>query len=146
MPKTKKGGKKSGRKRSEDGGDKRQCPFATEDQVYGVVDKLLGDRRVAVKCIDGVERLGKIRGAMAKRVWIARGDTVLVALRSFQDPKGDIIYRYAPEEVSTLRKAGEIMAEKPVETAGGPSLPDGGFEFTDEVLEDLPEEVDIDAI
>jgi len=34
----------------------------TEGQEYALVTKLLGNRRVQLKCMDGKDRLGRIRG------------------------------------------------------------------------------------
>merc|ERR550539_1490277 len=43
-------------------------------------------------CLDGMERIGKIRGKMRHRQRIRPGDWVLVSLRDFQDKKCDIIF------------------------------------------------------
>ncbi|HDI42383.1 MAG TPA: translation initiation factor IF-1A, partial [Candidatus Bathyarchaeota archaeon] len=63
--------------------------------VLGVVVKLLGYDRALVKCQDGYERVCRIRGKMKRRVWIRRGDVVLVSPWDFQkETRGDIIWRY----------------------------------------------------
>ena len=54
------------------------------------------------------KRIGHIRGKMKKRVWITRGDYVLVSLRDFQDEKADIIMKYKQDEVDKLKKYKEI--------------------------------------
>ena len=45
---------------------------------------------------------------MKKRVWIAKGDVVLVALREFQDKKVDIIDKYSQNHVHQLLKEKEF--------------------------------------
>ena len=45
---------------------------------------------------------------MKKRVWIAKGDIVLVALREFQDKKVDIIDKYSQNHVHQLVKEKEF--------------------------------------
>lgn len=92
---------------SEEELDKMTLP--TENDVLGVVTKLLGFDRVKVKCQDGHERLCRIRGKMKRRVWIREGDVVLVSPWDFQsDERGDVIWRYKHSQVSWLRKKGYL--------------------------------------
>lgn len=92
---------------SEEELDKMTLP--TENDVLGVVTKLLGFDRVKVKCQDGHERLCRIRGKMKRRVWIREGDVVLVSPWDFQsDERGDIFWRYKHSQVSWLRKKGYL--------------------------------------
>jgi len=73
--------------------------------VLGIAVKLLGFDRVLVKCLDGHERLCRIRGKMKRRVWIREGDVVLVSPWDFQsDKKGDLIWRYTKAQADMLRK------------------------------------------
>ncbi|KAJ2158972.1 Translation initiation factor 1A [Coemansia sp. RSA 552] len=108
MPKNKGKGGKARRKGK--GGDqaKRELTFKTEGQEYGQVVKVLGNGRMDVQCIDGVKRLGHIRGAMRKKVWVQQGDWILVGLRDFQDNKCDILEKYKDEEVVGLKKAKQL--------------------------------------
>jgi len=39
----------------------------TEGQEYAIVIQLLGHRRVKLKCMDGIDRLGRIRGNSKKK-------------------------------------------------------------------------------
>jgi translation initiation factor 1A len=61
-----------------------------------------------IQCLDGVKRAGHIRGKMKKKVWIAMGDLVLVALREYENDKCDIIGKYTEDEVRKLKQMGEI--------------------------------------
>ena len=92
-------------------GGKRTILWAEQDQIYGRVDKILGDMRCSVLCHDGQTRVCKIRGKMRKRVWINMGDIVLVCLRDFQDGKADIIHKYTPSEAVMLKEQGEFDPE-----------------------------------
>ena len=84
--------KKKKRKKKPRPIEERPLPIKEEGQEYAIVTKMLGNGRVSLKCMDGIDRLGKIRGKMRKRVWIREGDTVLVSLREFQDDKCDITF------------------------------------------------------
>jgi translation initiation factor 1A len=48
---------------------------------------------------------------MRKKIWIANGDIVLVSLREFQDKKGDVVWKYQPEEVRSLKAYGITKSE-----------------------------------
>jgi len=108
MP-AKKGGKK-GKRGKKGGGEpvKRILIIKEDGQEYASVSDLLGNCRMRLSCFDGVERIGIVRGKMRKRVWIAKGDIILVGTRDFQDDKVDIIHRYNPDEVRVLQKRGEL--------------------------------------
>lgn len=91
---------------------KQQLLRAEQDQIYGHVEKVLGDMRCSVLCMDGIERVCRIRGKFKRRVWINTGDVVLVALRTFEDKKADIIHKYMPEEIKSLDDLGEYCPTK----------------------------------
>jgi len=86
---------------------KRDMIYKTSDQEYGIVQKLLGDMRCLVLLPDKTEKNCKICGSFKRRVWINIGDIVLISIRSFED-KGDIIYKYTPEEGEYLKTIGEL--------------------------------------
>nr|ABY27179.1 eukaryotic translation initiation factor 1A [Perkinsus marinus] len=108
-PKNKgKGGKNRRRGKGGRGDVKRELEFKEDGQEYGQVLKMLGQGRVELQCLDGVKRLGHIRGKMGKRVWIQIGDIVLASLRDFQDEKCDIILKYNVDEARPLKQHKEI--------------------------------------
>lgn len=128
--------KKGGKKRKK---NKNILPDNTpiirrdEAQEYGIVTKLLGDRRVTTECFDGQTRCCLIRGKMRKRVWIAVGDIVLVSLRDFNENKGDIIHKYSKEHIKILEKEGEISTNIISQTGIGEEVDnfDDVFDFED---------------
>jgi len=78
-------------------------------EILGIATQLLGYDRVQVKCTDGHTRLGRIRGKMKRRVWIRRGDVVLITPWDFQsDTRGDIVWRYTSSQADILRKEGYL--------------------------------------
>ena len=86
----------------------RPLPIKEEGQEYALVTKMLGNGRVSLKCMDGIDRLGKIRGKMRKRVWIKVDDYLLISLRDFQDEKADIIMKLRENEIIRLKRLKEI--------------------------------------
>jgi len=83
-----------------------------EYEVLGIAEKLLGNDRVMVKCLDGFTRLCRIRGKMKRRAWIRLNDIVIVSPWDFQsDKRGDIVYRYRRNQADWLRRNGYMEAE-----------------------------------
>ena len=77
--------------------------------VLGIVTKVLGAERFLVKCQDGKERLGRVRGKMKRRAWIREGDVVLISPWDFQfDTRGDIFWRYRKNQTDWLRGHGYL--------------------------------------
>ena len=101
--------KKRGKnQKSRDEKQKREIVFAEENQMYAVVEKMLGNCRLAAKCMDGKSRICHIRGKLRKRVWIREDSVILIGLRQFEDDKADVIHCYFPEEVRRLKTYGEL--------------------------------------
>ena len=81
-----------------------RLPKKWNKEQFGLAELMLGANHIRVRCIDGVIRMGRIKGTMKKRTWIREGDTLIVAPWSFQDAKCDIIYRYLKPQTEWLRK------------------------------------------
>jgi len=96
-----------GKKKVLSEGELKEMVLPGEGQVLGQVMQMLGYDRLIVKCVDGQERLCRIRGKMKRRVWIKAGDTVVVAPWDFQrDTRGDIIWRYTDSQAKWLKEQG----------------------------------------
>jgi translation initiation factor 1A len=98
-----------GKKKVLSEGELSEMVYPTQNDILGVVVKLLGFDRILVKCQDGKERLCRIRGKMKRRVWIREGDVVLISPWDFQsDKRGDVLWRYTRAQADTLRKKGYL--------------------------------------
>ena len=109
MPKNKIGGNKA-KKGKNIIKAAQELYFREADEIYGVVINLLGSRRVNVFCSDGITRICLIKGAMRKKIWIHKGNYVLVSLRacSTNQNNGDIIHKYSDEDVVKLYSFEEL--------------------------------------
>jgi len=85
-----------------------RIPQKKEREVLGVVEKMLGGRRVTVQCEDGTERMARIPGRLKRKQWVQAGDVVIVVPWDFQDEKADLIHRYTRPQVEWLRKKGYL--------------------------------------
>ena len=74
--------------------------------VVGTVEQMLGNDRLLVRLPDGKQMIARIRGTMRKRIWIRKGDIVLVSPWDFEPDKGDVFYRYTKDQVRELKKLG----------------------------------------
>ncbi|MCD6414474.1 MAG: translation initiation factor eIF-1A [Candidatus Diapherotrites archaeon] len=84
-----------------------RAPLPRRNQVIGLVDQLLGAKRMYVDCADGKRRLCRVPGRAKRRVWVREGDFVLVEPWSIQgDERGDVVYKYKYYQVDILRKRG----------------------------------------
>jgi len=95
----------------------RELQYKTEMQEYGQITRLLGDSRLEVQCVDGVKRVGHIRGKIKKKVWMTTGDVVLVALREFEKEKCDVLLKYSEDEVRKLKNIKAIPENIKIPTA-----------------------------
>lgn len=104
----KKGGKSKRRGKTTRDSFKKDLTFKVFGQEYAQIVKMLGNGRVQLMCFDGKTRLGIIRGALRKRVWMSVGDIILIGLRDFQDSKADILAKYSMDEARQLKGLGEL--------------------------------------
>jgi len=114
MTKNSLGGKKAKRSKNSNAGlsaGKRPMMWAEDQQLYGKVQKILGDMRCEVLCGDGVVRICRIRGKMKGRVYIVAGDVVLICLREFEDGKADLIHKYNQGEIKNLKDTEEFNVD-----------------------------------
>lgn len=76
-------------------------------EVLGVLDQRLGASRARVKCLDGKSRICRIPGRLKRKIWIREGDIVLIEPWIFEgDAKGDILFKYNPNQIDVLKKKG----------------------------------------
>lgn len=84
-----------------------KLPRGTE--CLGILEQRLGGSRNTVRCLDGKTRNCRIPGRLKRRLWVRPGDVVLVEPWEFGgDTKGDIIFKYKPNQVHYLKKKGYL--------------------------------------
>ncbi len=85
-----------------------RIPKGRDREVLGIVQKMLGGRRVTVQCVDDKERMARIPGRLKRRHWVNVGDVVIIVPWDFQDEKADLVYRYKRPQAEWLRKKGYL--------------------------------------
>jgi translation initiation factor 1A len=105
------GGKKHRKSKKHSQPQARKLTFAGRGQVYAQVKKSLGDRRMEVADEKGNTFSARVRGKFRKRVWINKGDWVLIEKPGLGESGQQacmIIHVYKPFEVRKLIQAGEL--------------------------------------
>jgi len=73
--------------------------------MFGVVEAMLGNSRLQVRCEDNKMRIIRIPGKMRKRIWIRQKDVVLIEPWDIQsDERGDVIHKYRNSEVQWMKR------------------------------------------
>ncbi len=79
------------------------------DELIGVVEKLLGNARMYVRCVDGKTRVGRVPGGKRRKLYIRPNDLVIVKPWEYEeDSKCDVIYKYRKSQVDWLRRKGYL--------------------------------------
>lgn len=138
-------GGKGRRKAKSTSGKPNELVFSDDFSSYAFVKENNGGGHFRVLCDDNTERMGVLRGSMRRRVWVRRGDIVLVTLRDYEDAKADIVHKYTSAEVirlSSMKQIPESLMKFYVATDGE------DVEDTTETLDYFAfgDEEDIDAI
>ncbi|HIP66670.1 MAG TPA: translation initiation factor IF-1A [Candidatus Nanopusillus sp.] len=95
------------------GQDTTKVPIPEGKQVIGIIEELVGWAHAKVRCFDGKTRICRVPKKLSRRIWLRRGDYVLVDPWEISgDKKGDIIYIYSPTEIEWLQKHGYIKLEE----------------------------------
>ncbi len=83
-------------------------------EMFARVVEIYGNDRMQVFCEDGKHRIGRIRGKIKKRVWIRKGDLIIVNPWEFETEtkdqlgKCEITWRYPNAEISWLERNNRI--------------------------------------
>jgi len=114
MPKMKKKQNKKGKKRSgpyeQPEVSRVKMPYKYNGEMFARIVDIYGQERMEVFCEDGKHRIGRIRGKIKKRVWMRKGDLVIINPWDFetqikdQRERCEISWRYLKHEVSWLER------------------------------------------
>ena len=83
-------------------------------EMFARVVDIYGNDRMQVFCEDEQHRIGRIRGKIKKRVWIRKGDLVVINPWEFETESADklgkceITWRYMKNEISWLTRNRKI--------------------------------------
>ena len=114
MPKMKKNQQKKGRRSYTPSPtttvSRVKMPYRRNGEMFARVVEIFGQERMGVFCEDGKHRIGRVRGKIKKRVWIRKGDLIIINPWEFETQvdgkpgKCEISWRYLRHEVSYLER------------------------------------------
>jgi len=81
-------------------------------QTFGLLEQRVGGSRARVRCLDGKTRICRIPGRLKRRLWLRPGDVVIIEPWELDDKRGDVLFKYRPNEVTWLKKNGYLEKEE----------------------------------
>ncbi len=81
------------------------------EEIIGIVEQLLGCRKMYVRCTDGVVRHCRVPGRFARRIWVKPKNVIIIKPWPISKDKGDVIYKYTAAQVDWLRRNGHLKFE-----------------------------------
>ena len=80
-------------------------------EVFGLVEQRMGGSRMQIRCFDGKTRLCRIPGRLKKHLWVRERDIIIVEPWEFGgNEKGDVVFKYRPNQVDFLKKKGYLKS------------------------------------
>lgn len=100
-----KGYKKMKKPTTDNDAPKARIILAEEAQMYGMVTKRLGGKRIELLCSDAVTRRAVIPGKMVRKIWLNPNDVVLCSLGSLGNPNECYVeHKYNLYDIAKLKK------------------------------------------
>ena len=81
-------------------------------EVIGIVEQRLGGNKIMVNCLDGKSRNCRVPGRLKRKLWLRPEDVVIIEPWEFDADKGDVIFKYTPNQITWLKKNGYLETEK----------------------------------
>ena len=82
------------------------------EQLIGIIEQRLGGNKMMVSCLDGKQRNCRVPGRLKRALWLRPGNVVIIELWEFDKDKGDVIFKYRPNQVEWLKQRGYLKSEK----------------------------------
>jgi translation initiation factor 1A len=87
-------------------------PEKEVNEMFAIVNRVLGGSRMNVQSEDGKTRMARIPGRMRRRIGrIKIGDLIIITPWDIQDEKADILYRYRRNQIRFLNRRDMLPTE-----------------------------------
>jgi len=80
-------------------------------EVIGILDQRLGGNKMMIACVDGKNRNCRVPGRLKRALWLRPGDVVIIEPWELDDAKGDVLFKYRPNQITWLRKNSYLETE-----------------------------------
>ena len=82
------------------------------DEIMGIIEQRLGGNKMMVNCFDGKTRNCRVPGRLRRKLWLRPNDVVIIEPWELDKDKGDVIFKYRPNQVRWLKKNNYLETEK----------------------------------
>jgi translation initiation factor 1A len=102
--------KKFGKNPESEGPIRVRLPKGKE--VIGIIEQRLGGNKMMVNCLDGKSRNCRVPGRLKRALWLRPDDVVIIEPWELDSSKGDVIFKYRPNQIEWLKKNGYLESDK----------------------------------
>ncbi len=81
-------------------------------EVIGIIEQRLGGNKMMVDCLDGKKRNSRVPGRLKRKLWLRPGDVVIIEPWELDSSRGDVIFKYKPNQIAWLKNKGYLKTEK----------------------------------
>ena len=88
-----------------------RAPLPRGKESIGIIEQRLGGNKMMVACLDGKKRNSRVPGRLKRKLWLRPNDVVIVEPWELDFDKGDIIFKYRPNQIEWLKQNGHLKTE-----------------------------------
>lgn len=92
--------------------EKIRVKLPKNNEVLGIIEQRLGGNKMKISCLDGKSRICRVPGRLRRRLWLRMNDVVIVEPWELDNSKGDVLFKYKPNQIQWLRKNGYLEKEE----------------------------------
>ena len=83
-----------------------------KNEILGIIEQRLGGNKMMVNCLDGKSRNCRVPGRLKRKLWLRPEDVVIIQPWELDNNKGDVLFKYRPNQVQWLRKNNLLNSKK----------------------------------
>ena len=81
-------------------------------EVIGTIEQRYGGNKMNVSCLDGKDRNCRVPGRLKRKLWLRPNDIVIIEPWELDNTRGDVIFKYKPNQIAWLKQNGYLKTEK----------------------------------
>ena len=89
-----------------------RAPLPRGKESIGIIEQRLGGNKMMVACLDGKKRNCRVPGRLKRKLWLRPNDVVIVEPWELDFDKGDVIFKYRPNQIEWLKQNGYLKTEE----------------------------------
>ena len=81
-------------------------------EIIGIIEQRYGGNKMNVNCLDGKNRNCRVPGRLKRKLWLRPNDVVIIEPWELDDSRGDVIFKYRPNQIAWLKQNNYLETEK----------------------------------